>query len=391
MFPGFTFNPKEGIDNPALVITDDPEPNPSLVPRLCQLKRLEGESFGFYLQVDSRSRNLQIRDVEPWSPAEHSGLREGDRVLEVNEEYVDNTDFYRVVRKIQSCGLRLFLLVLRRDEYEQAVLMGMDLQILAKASKGDRWSRPRLCHIRGDPEHGFGMNITSVDGQKGQYMVSTMADGPAEKAGVCTGDRLIWINGVTVSSLTHSALNRTVKKSRDTLTILVIDSDSKACYVRRRMPILPVVANSCSLPHTPKTIDMVKGPDGYGFLLRQEKLVATRQKAVHVLREVDVGSPAESAGMEDGDLLLAVNGEPVESYTHEDIVKIIRRSGDKVTLTAISMTGRDFYRELGISPLLFYKESSNLNILDSQSDDEEEDSVLVPSETTQVLESDAFL
>ncbi|XP_075330381.1 Na(+)/H(+) exchange regulatory cofactor NHE-RF3-like [Odontesthes bonariensis] len=343
-FQCFTFNPKEGIDNPNLVITDDPEPHPGIVPILCQLKRLEGQSFGFNLRVDEHSQGFEIKDVEPWSPAELSGLRDGDRLLEVNEKSVDGMNFNWVVRKIQSCGLSLFLLVLRQNEYEQALSMGVDLQLLVKASKGEHWSRPRLCYISKHPEHGFGMTTLSVNGQKNKHLVRTVADGPAEKAGVCDGDLLIWINGISASTLTHTALSRIVKRSQDSLTVLVIDSDSESCYIRRKMPILPVVAENVNLPYITKTIHLVKRSDGYGFLLRQER-VEGPQKIAHLLREVDAGSAAEGAGMEDGDLLLAVNHKSIESMEHEDIVKKIKNSGDKVTLTSISMQGRNYYRE----------------------------------------------
>lgn len=230
---------------------------------------------------------------------------------------------------------------------------GVDMQMLAKASKGDNWSRPRLCHINSNAKRDLGISIFPVRGQKDQYTVSTVTGSPAEGAGVRTGDRLVWVNGVTVSALTHSVLSRTVRRSSGCLTVLVVDGDSERCYVRRKMPILPLVAECRTLPHAAKTMHVVKGPDGYGFLLRQERLAVTRC-VVHVLREVDAGSPAEAAGMEDGDLLLAVNEETVEFMEHEDIVKAIRNSADEVLLTTISLAGRNFYRGLGISPLLFY-------------------------------------
>ncbi|KAK7882845.1 hypothetical protein WMY93_029019 [Mugilogobius chulae] len=354
-FPRFTFNPKEGIDNPALNINDDDDEE-VVVPRVVHLRRLEEQSFGFSLRWDrGLERGLEVSSVLPWSQAEQAGLRLGDRVLEVNEEDVTNTDFNRVMRKIKFCGCNLWLLVLRKDEYEQAVSSGLDLKSLVKSFKGENCCRPRLCHIKRDPELGLGFNLISLEGHRRQFIVSTESGGPAERAGVCSGDKLIWINGTRASALSQSALNRTMKKSPDSVTLLVVDSVSEDSFRSRKTPIVPEVAECHNFPHRARTMNLSKGKDGYGFLLRQERMPVS-QKMMHVLREVDSGSPAEEAGMEDGDLLLAVNSEPVESLEHEDIVKLIRRSGDNVSLTALSMSGKDFYRQLGISPLLFHQD-----------------------------------
>uniref|UniRef100_A0A8C2YYD1 PDZ domain-containing protein n=1 Tax=Cyclopterus lumpus TaxID=8103 RepID=A0A8C2YYD1_CYCLU len=319
----FTFNPKEGIDNPALVVGDDPEPQ-GLGPRLCHLKRLEGQTFGFVL--------WSVRDVEPWSPAQRGGLRDQDRVLEVNEEFVHNVDLRRVS-------------VLKLSRVPQVVSMGLDLQALARSSKGAGWSRPRLCHVGRHPELGLGMTVAPL----GRFTVDTVAGGAAEEAGVLSGDRLIWIDGVPASALTQSTLNRTVKRGVASVTVLVIDGEGESCSARRRTPVLPAAAQCRGLPHAARTMRLVKGRDGYGFLLRQEKLAASK-RTVHVLREVDEGSPAEAMGMRDGDLLLAVNGAPVEALEHDHIVQEIRRSGDRVSLTSMSMSGRDFYRQVSRSP-----------------------------------------
>lgn len=72
------------------------EPDPTITPRLCLLKRVECQTFGFHLRLDRTGQGYEITNVEPWSPAEQSGLQAEDRLLEVNEENVDNMEFHQV-------------------------------------------------------------------------------------------------------------------------------------------------------------------------------------------------------------------------------------------------------------------------------------------------------
>ncbi|KAL2085831.1 hypothetical protein ACEWY4_019151 [Coilia grayii] len=348
----FTFNPKLGIDNPALVISEDTETDVPL--QLCRLKREQGQGFGFHLQRQDGIQGHRVGRVEPWSAAERSGLRKGHQVLEVNGKYVHHKEHAQVVRQIQESGLQLFLIVLQSEDYERTVSKNLDVNSVVSAYHGGICTQPRLCHITREPGFDLGLAITPIEGMKSSFHVNVVSEGPAERAGVRSGDRLVWINGTMVSTLTHSALNKIVKKCRDHLTVLVIDSQSEQQFIHRNIPILPCMAGSHNLPYRPKTLHLAQGPHGYGFLLRQEKLPPGR--IAHMLREVDPCSPAERAGMEDGDLLLSVNGEPIEMAEHEDVVSKVRQSGQQVTLTCISLSGKEFYEKIALSPLLFYEE-----------------------------------
>ncbi len=69
-----------------------------LRPRLCYVTKGD-RGYGFHLHGE-RNRGAQlIRKIEPGSPADLSGLRSGDRVVEVNGENVEGETHQQVMRE----------------------------------------------------------------------------------------------------------------------------------------------------------------------------------------------------------------------------------------------------------------------------------------------------
>uniref|UniRef100_A0A8C6TQM4 PDZ domain containing 3b n=1 Tax=Neogobius melanostomus TaxID=47308 RepID=A0A8C6TQM4_9GOBI len=350
----FSFNAKEGIDNPAMVITDDTDSGTTAHPRLCVLKREEGESYGFYLRMEKEQPGHIIRKVAPGGIAAYSGLRDGDRLLEVNCCFVDDISHQEVTMKIKLSGNQLSLLVLSEEEYRLCKSKEYDFKKLPMVNKSECCKPPRLCHITKNPGSGLGIAFAPVEGQKGHFTVNLVAGGAAEKAGVFKGDRLVWMSGAIVEDLSHSAISTMLKKCGSQITILVVDAESEKYYNSQGIPILPAMATTHNLPYTARKLHLLPGKDGYGFLLHLERSPSGR--VAYVLREMVSGGPAEKAGMRAGDLLLEVNGEAVEGLKHEEITDRVRQSGQEVTLTTITPEGLDFYTKLGLSPLLFCEE-----------------------------------
>ncbi|KAF7688676.1 hypothetical protein HF521_013483 [Silurus meridionalis] len=102
------------------------------------------------------------------------------------------------------------------------------------------------------------------------------------------------------------------------------------------MAILPAMADAHIMPYKPKRAHLIQGPDGYGFLLRHEKM-STGCK-VHMMQEVDAGSLTEFADIKDG--------KSVDHLPHEEVVSKVRESGQQVSFTTMILEGQDFYTKL---------------------------------------------
>ncbi|XP_019144133.1 Na(+)/H(+) exchange regulatory cofactor NHE-RF4 isoform X2 [Corvus cornix cornix] len=319
----FEFNPKVGIDNPALTLTEDTDGEGVGEPRFYLLTKDNTETFGFCLHEELGCQGHVIRQIELGGVAQRRGLQDGDRLLQVNGHFVDHMDHVRVVQKIKASGNQVLLAVLDGDSYEAAKSLGRDLSQMLPDD-----IRPRLCHVIRD-KSGFGFSVSCPEGTKGTFQLSVLQDGPADRAGVPPGSWLLELNGDSVKSYSHTQLTKKLKQSGNKVTLLVASSAVEEFYRLRGLRVTAALADTSWLPFKVRELHLVKGPAGYGFLLKEDD--------------------CSSGGI--------VNGESIEGLDHEQTVHRIRAHEDQVTLLVIDPASDEFYHSIGLSPLQFFEDS----------------------------------
>ncbi|NXE87651.1 NHRF1 protein, partial [Menura novaehollandiae] len=206
--------------------------------RLCRLER-GPDGYGFHLHGEKGKPGQFIRLVEAGSPAERSGLRAGDRLVEVDGENVERESHQQVVERIRAAAGAVSLLVVDSTADDQLpkrgaagaespVVGGQAAPVPAEPaarepSGGDqRELRPRLCHMKKGPD-GYGFNLHSDKNRPGQYVRAVDPNSPAEAAGLAPQDRIIEVNGVCMEGKQHSDVVAAIKASGDETRLLVVD------------------------------------------------------------------------------------------------------------------------------------------------------------------------
>lgn len=93
----------------------------------------------------------------------------------------------------------------------------------------------------------------------------------------------------------------------------------------------------------PRLSHLVKWPDfqGYGFNLHAE-----RGKAGQFIGKVDEGSPAEAAGLKEGDRIVEINGTNIGNENHQQVVGRIKSLGDEVKLLVVDPETDKYYKDI---------------------------------------------
>ena len=104
------YGQKDSSNMSSLVPTDAP------APRLCHMKKWpDFNGYGFNLHAEKGRVGQYIGKVDPGSPAVAAGLKENDRIVEVNGTNIANENHQQVVSRIKAVANEVKLLVVDRE------------------------------------------------------------------------------------------------------------------------------------------------------------------------------------------------------------------------------------------------------------------------------------
>uniref|UniRef100_A0A8C7BYL0 PDZ domain containing 1 n=1 Tax=Neovison vison TaxID=452646 RepID=A0A8C7BYL0_NEOVI len=223
---------------------------------------------------------------------------------------------------------------------------------------------PRECELSKQEGQSYGFFLRIEKDTDGHLVRVVEKGSPAEKAGLQDGDRVLRINGVFVDKEEHMQVVDLVRKSGNSVTLLVLDGNSYEKAMKKQVDLkelsqsqkepslndkkLPSVVNQGAQTWTqPRLCYLVKEGNSYGFSLKTVQ--------GQVIKDIDSGSPAEEAGLRNNDLLVAVNGQSVESLDHDSVVEMIRKGGDQTSLLVVDKETDNMYRLAHFSPFLYYQ------------------------------------
>ncbi|KAM7380379.1 hypothetical protein PAMP_003681 [Pampus punctatissimus] len=323
-------------------------------PKVISLTKRPGQTFGFYLRVEHGEDGHLIRCLEMGGPAELAGMKDGDRVLRVNGAFVDGLSHSEVVDLVRNSGVSVIFHTLDEASYKQAKAQGVNLSDPHNTPVANgvakQVQKPKLCYLV-KSSSGYGFSLLSIKGEKGLFMAEVISGKVADRAGVKVNDRLLEVNGENVENSTHEQVVDKIKMADSSIVLLLSDEETLRYYQNKHTKIGASLATTEYLPYKPRIINMTKGPDGYGFLLKEEPNHRGKAIISYLLC-----SPAEKAGLKDMDRLVAVDGKEVDGCSHEQVVERIRQSGNKCCLLVVDKDTDHMYKQGKVSPMLFWEE-----------------------------------
>ncbi|CAF0730470.1 unnamed protein product [Rotaria sp. Silwood1] len=284
------------------------------------LKEALGLDFNSFIpEGDSQVQTHFISNVQPLSMADKAGLRDGDRILTVNGVDVTNS-IHEDVRRMMQTKKPLQLTVVNDPKYLELIENVKRNQNKTETTREKKSSPP--------PDY------ESVEQSK--QGSTSRSRSPVKQI---SSDSMEDVKDSRSKSVSPKPTNDDLSKH---LRILFTDDRGS------------VKIKHCILKKDPTY-------NGYGLVLRY-------QNGLHLIDQVEEGSPAFTAGLREDDIILFVDKKNVELLTHDDVKILIRKlslSNTNIDLILIKKNDVSRYKK--------YQEKDSIDwkpILDDQSNNE---------------------
>jgi S1-C subfamily serine protease len=300
-------------------------------------------------QQVNQEPGLVIVSVDPSGPAATAGVKRGDILLEVDGQKTDRArDLLRMIGSFQP-----------DDQIKVRVLHG-DSERTLDLTVGERNGQP---YLGLQPYFGgTGMVTPDVNSEAakvvapGALITEVVPDSPAADAGLEAGNVITAVDGKTIDETTDLATAIGQYKPGDKITLEVAKStadearseltvtlgknpdqaDKALLGVRYRPALDSEQLDDQSMPSVPATPNGRQPRLGrLPFFQNDMPSTMPEAQAGAMVQSVTKDSPAESAGLQAGDVITGINGTAVASP--QDLVDAVsaQKPGATVTLTVI--------------------------------------------------------
>jgi S1-C subfamily serine protease len=306
---------------------------------------------------------IVVAAVVSGGPADEAGVVRGDILLRVDGETVDDVVGLMRALKEHEVG----------DEVELTVLHGDDERTLT-ATLGDRDDVAYLGLVPCASIPVSDLRLTVHTAHPGPVILDVTPDSPADQAGLQAGDVIVAVDGQEITGESNLADLIAAYEPGDTVILQVERPGEESAEVAVELGEHPDEEGVAYLGVRYRPSRFLRVPLGEGvpfgwshggpfsqgegrsffhvapYFLPPAIVEGELDGEIEhgaIVRRVDEDSPAEAAGLREGDLITAVEGDPLEDP--QGLVDAIaeRSPGDRVTLT-VSRLDEDEEREVEV-------------------------------------------
>jgi len=327
-------------------------------------------------EPDVSAVGVLVTSVEPDSPAEKAGIQRGDIILAIDGEDINSTVELIEALEGKDSGEEVSLTIQHGDEIDEVLLQLEERD--GRVFIGIEPERRRMFDLQPFVEG----NAERLLLAPSIVITRVVPDTPADEAGLVEGDRITAINGEEIGSGDDLVDAVQSREPGDELTLTIMrpgeeDSLQVTIILGKNPDVQSQAYLGVNFMPIPGLEDFPEGAQPF-FRFRGERLPEGIQPHFHfglpefegegmpfhglpedfmpfmhdfpvlpegiegavLIGSVTVDSPAEEAGLEQGDLITALNGEPVgEPESFADSIREYQ-PGDEITLT-VYRSGED--------------------------------------------------